>query len=304
MKSKNILITGASGLIGKELTALLQTKDYVVSHLGRKNNNKNIPSFVWDINKQHVDPKAMQSSSVVVHLAGAGVAEKRWTTERKKEILESRTLSTRLLCNSLKEGNHAVDTVVCASAIGFYGFHDESNALHEDDKPGFDFLADVVKQWEKEADAIATLGIRLVKIRIGVVLSKDGGALKEMAKPVKFFVGSPLGSGEQYISWIHINDLCAIFLKAIEDNSMHGAYNAVAPNPVTNRTLTQYIATTLHRPLLLPAVPGFALKLILGEMADLVLRGSNVSAQRILNTGFTFQYTNAEEAVKNLLKPY
>lgn len=302
MKSKNILITGASGLIGQQLTDLLQSRGYSVSHLGRKKTSGNIVSYVWNIDQQQIDQEALQSNSIIIHLAGAGVAEKPWTSKRKQEILESRTLSTRLLFDSLKKGNHSVTTVICASAIGYYGFHDEPLPLHENDKPGNDFLADVVKQWEQEADAISSLGIRLVKIRIGVVLSEKAGALKEMLKPVKYFAGAPLGSGNQYISWIHINDLCAIFLKAAEDNSLQGPYNAVAPHPVTNRILTQHIAKTLNRPLWLPPIPAFVLKTLLGEMADLVLRGSNISADKILQTGFSFTFPQVEQAVQDLLR--
>lgn len=302
MKSKNILITGASGLIGKQLTHLLQLHGYVVSHLGRKKSSGNIRSYVWNIDQHELDHEALQANSTIIHLAGAGVADKPWTPQRKKEILESRTHSTRLLFDSLKQENHAVETVICASAIGYYGFHDDPRALHEDDAPGTDYLADVVKQWEHEANAIETLGIRLVKIRIGVVLSNNGGALPEIAKPVRYYAGAALGSGLQYLSWIHMDDLCAIFLKAVEDSALHGAYNAVAPNPVTNRELTQHIAAALKKPLWLPPIPAFVLKALLGEMADLALRGSNVSAEKILNTGFTFSFTHAAPAVQDLLK--
>lgn len=302
MKSKNILITGASGLIGQQLTDLFQSKGYSVSHLGRKKSQGDIISYIWNIDQQLLDQEALQSNSIVIHLAGAGVADKPWTPKRKQEILESRTHSTRLLYNSLKKGNHSVSTVVCASAIGYYGFHDEPLPLHEDNQPGSDFLADVVKKWEQEADAISSLGIRVVKIRIGVVLSEKAGALKEMSKPVRYFAGAPLGSGNQYVSWIHINDLCAIFLKAVEDNTLQGPYNAVAPHPVTNRILTQQIAKTLKRPLWLPPIPAFVLTALLGEMANLVLRGSNISADKIIQTGFSFTFPSVDKALQDLLR--
>lgn len=302
MKSKNILITGASGLIGQQLTPLFQNLGYSVAHLGRKKSTGPVQSYVWNIDQQQLDQEALQSNSIVIHLAGAGVADHPWTPQRKQEILTSRTRSTRLLYDSLKKGNHTIDTVICASAIGYYGFHDDPRPLHENEKPGSDFLADVVNQWEQEADAIASLGIRLVKIRIGVVLSEKAGALKEMSKPVTYFVGAPLGSGNQYISWIHIDDLCSIFAKAVEDTTMQGPYNAVAPHPVTNRILTQHIAHALGRPLWLPPIPGFVLKVLLGEMANLVLRGSNISADKILQTSFAFTFPQAAQAVQDLLK--
>ncbi len=298
----NILITGGTGLIGRRLTELLTARGHTVSHLGRsKRGENNVRTFTWSIDAHRIDESAFDGVEAIIHLAGAGIADKRWTEERKREILESRTKSTRLLYEELKKRNHVVKTVVAASAIGYYGFDDEEKVFTEDSAPGDDFLAEVTRHWEKEIDAIADLGIRVVKIRTGIALSEKGGALMEIVKPVRLFAGAPLGSGRQFMSWIHVDDLCGIFIKAVEDPSLTGAYNGVAPNPVTNRVLTKEIARVLHKPLLLPPVPSFVLKILLGEMAALVLRGNRVSAKKILDAGYRFKFENIGEAMEDLL---
>lgn len=248
-----------------------------------------------------MDHQALQGVNTIVHLAGAGIADRRWTAQRKREILDSRVQSTRLLYDCLKASPHAVEAVISASAIGYYGLRDDAAVMTEESPAGTDFLADVVKQWEDEADRFESLGIRVVKIRTGIVLAKEGGALKEIMKPILWRVGAVLGTGRQYMSWIHRDDLCAVFFKAMTDKAMRGAYNAVAPNPVTNQTLTYAIARAVQRRILLPAVPPWALKIMVGEMAQMVLLGSNVSAEKILRSGFTFQYPHLEEALTSLL---
>jgi uncharacterized protein len=298
--SKNILITGASGLIGTRLTEMLTDRGHRVSHLGRSKKAGSVPSFIWNIDHGTVEENALTNVDTIVHLAGAGVGDKRWTGKRKTEILESRTRSTRLLFNALKKGNRKVESFISASAIGYYGFESEA-LITEQHPPGTDFLASVTSQWEQEVDKLNDLGLRIVKFRIGIVLSEKGGALRQMATPVKLFAGAPLGSGNQYVSWIHLDDLCNMFVKAIEDLTMHGAYNAVAPNPVSNRELTKEIASVLKKPLILPPVPKFVLKVILGEMADIVVTGSMISAEKIIKAGFQFQFTRVEDALRNLL---
>jgi uncharacterized protein (TIGR01777 family) len=297
----NILITGASGLIGTRLTEMLLQKGHHVSHLGRtKKNNGQVKSFRWNVDQHQIDEDALQGIDTIIHLAGAGVADKRWTQKRKHEILESRTRSTQLLFDTLEKRNHSVKSVISASAIGYYGF-ESSDELTETSAAGKDFLSNVTKQWEEEVNKIESLGIRIIKIRIGIVLSEKGGALKEMMKPIKFYVGAPLGSGNQYVSWIHIDDLCAIFCKAVEDINMRGAYNGVGPYAVTNRTLTRAIAKVLDKPMFLPPVPSFIMKLIIGEMADIVLGGSKVSSTKIQRAGFSFQFDTLEKALRDLL---
>ncbi len=298
---KKILITGASGLVGKRLTELLLQKGYQVFHLGRSNKGGSVPTFLWDVEKQVIDSAALANVDTVIHLAGAGVADKRWTTDRKKEILESRTKSTALLFEVLKTEEHHVTTFISASAVGYYGFGLSDEVFTEESKSGSDFLAKVTRQWEEEVDQIRLLGIRVVKLRIGIVLSEKGGALTEMAKPIRLGVGSALGTGKQYLTWIHLDDLCEMFIKAAEDQLIHGPYNAVGSEWVTNLEMTKSIAKVLKKPLWLPPVPGFVLKMILGEMADMVLNGSKISAEKIQKAGFKFRFTKLDEALKDLL---
>jgi uncharacterized protein (TIGR01777 family) len=300
--AKNILITGASGLIGSRLTQLLLERGDRVAHLGRSGKPSEVKSFIWDIKKRKIDTEAFASADTIIHLAGASVADKRWTNDRKKEIIESRTESTRLLFETLRSQKHSVKNFISASGTGYYGFGDAETVFTENSKPGNDFLAQVTQHWENEADKIQDLGIRVVKIRIGIVLSEKGGALKEIAKPVKFLAGAPLGSGDQIVSWIHLDDLCSVFLKAIDDEKILGVYNAVAPHPVTNRELTKAIGVALNKPVFLPAVPAILLRLALGEMSEIVLEGNKVSAEKILQSGFTFHFTTLEKALTDLLK--
>jgi uncharacterized protein len=302
LSSKNILITGASGSIGTRLTELLLDQGHQVAHLSRNHQRSKARIYLWDINKKQIDPHAFDGVDTIIHLAGAGIADKPWTDERKWEILKSRTQSTKLLHEELQKRKHSVTTFISASAIGYYGVEDNEKLYKENDESGTDFLANVVRQWEAEIDRISELDIRVVKIRIGIVLDPKHGALKELVKPVKYYAGAPLGTGEQYVSWIHLDDLVAIFLKAIQDETMRGAYNGVAPNPITNRELTKAIATQLGRPLFLPAVPAFVLKALLGEMATLVLKGNKVSSEKIEQTGLKFQYDKIEKALANLLQ--
>jgi uncharacterized protein len=295
-----ILITGASGLIGSRLTELLLQKGDQVVHLGRSKKTGNVPSFIWDVEKKSMDTKALEGIDTIFHLAGAGVADKRWTAARKKEILDSRVNSSRLLFETLKNENHSVKNFVCASAIGYYGFGMGDEIFTEESKAGEGFLAEVTRQWEEETNPIATLGLRLVKLRIGIVLSEKGGALAEMVKPIKLSIGSSLGTGQQYLSWIHIDDLCGLFIKAMEDEKMHGPYNAVT-NWATNADFTKAIATVLKKPLWLPSIPSFIMKIILGEMANIVLNGSKVSSEKIKQAGFQFKFTELKGALEDLV---
>lgn len=300
--TKHILITGASGLIGTRLTELLLEKGYAVSHVGRSRRVDKVQSFVWDVRKHVIEPGAFKGITTVVHLAGAGVAEKRWSAERKREILESRTKSSDLLYDELKKGHHHVTSVISASAIGYYGIDDNEIVYTEDSPAGKDFLADVTKKWEESVDKIKSLGIRVAKMRIGIVLSNKGGTLKELEKPIKVLAGAPLGSGKQEVSWVHIDDVCGMFIKAIDDYTMNGPYNVVGPYPVTNKELTREIAHVLKKPLILPNVPGVILKMIVGPMAEIVLTGSKVSSEKIQRAGYVLQYQTLKQALTNLYK--
>lgn len=300
--AQTVLITGGTGLVGTRLTQLLQGKGYTVKYLSRSAGTKNgVQAFAWDIEKQSIDEAAFGGTDVVMHLAGAGVADKSWTPERKKEILESRTKSTALLQDTLRTIDHRVNAFVSASAIGYYGWDSGGVWKGEESRFGDDFLATVTKAWEEGADEIAGLGIRTAKLRIGIVFSAKGGALYEIAKPVKWGVGAPLGKGDQYMSWIHIDDLCKMFIYASENDTVSGTYNAVAPTPETNKVITAAVAKVLDKPCFMPNVPAFVLKLMLGKRAAMVLGGSRVSAEKIMAAGFAFDHPDLKGALRDLL---
>ena len=300
---KKILITGGSGLVGTRLTELLLASgNYEVMHLSRSGSHiPGVTVYEWDVEAGKLEEEAIQKADCVIHLAGTGIMEKAWIDSQKEKILESRTLSTALLVEKLTVLDHHVKTYIGASAIGYYGIEesDQTSLKHEDDPAGSDFLAQVCVEWEK-AHAEVPSNIRSSIIRIGIVLSDKGGALVEMAKPVKAWAGAALGDGNQVVSWIHIDDLCRIFIKAIEDDTIQGTYNAVAPNPVTNAELTRIIANSLDKPLFLPNVPEPAMYLILGQQAESVLRSIKASEEKIVKAGFEFAFTDAQKAVGDL----
>lgn len=288
-------------MIGSRLTQLLLQKGCRVSHMGRKKRAGLVPSYVWDVERGTIENGAFNGIDTVIHLAGSGVADKRWSSSRKQEILDSRIKSTALLHAHLKANPYSVRTVVGASAIGYYGFSLQNDLLSEESPPGSDFLAGVVVNWEKEVDRIETLGIRVVKVRIGIVLSEQGGALKELAWPTRWGFGASLGTGQQMTSWIHLDDLCEMFAMAVENGQMAGVYNATAPDPVTNRTLTESIARTVGRKILLPNISSTMLHILVGEMASMLLCGSNVSSRKIQESGFRFTHPELMGALKDLL---
>jgi hypothetical protein len=300
MRAK-VLITGGSGLIGSRLTQLLLQKQYQVIQLGRTRRKASVPTFVWDVEAGTVDIEALQGVTHIIHLAGAGVADKRWTPARKKEILDSRVNATRVLYQTLHNTPHQVQAVLAASAIGYYGFTLSDTEFTEESAPGNDFLAQVVKVWEAETSRFADLQLRTVQVRIGIVLSTRGGALAEMMKPVRWGAGSLLGSGKQWLSWIHIDDLCNVFIHALEHEQLQGVVNAVAPHPVTNADFTTTLATAMKRPLWLPPVPAFVLKAMLGEMAAMVLEGNKVLPAKILKHRFQFTFPELTQALNHLL---
>lgn len=292
---KQILISGGSGLVGKQITSLLEKKGYEVAWLSRSRQGRK--SFIWDVEKGQIDPEAMEWADAVIHLAGAGVAEKRWTSERKKLILESRTQSTQLLYSAIEKAENKPSTFISASAVGYYGFDTGTTLVDESSPAGNDFLAEVVIAWENEAKKMESLDLRTVLLRIGIVLDKEGGALGEMLKPP---VSAPLGGGDQWMSWIHIEDLARMFVFALEKTTLQGIYNAVGPNPATNQQLTREAAHASGKPYLGIGVPGFVLNLILGEMSAMVLGGNRVSCQKIQKAGFQFEFFELAGALKDL----
>lgn len=304
-----ILITGGTGMVGQQLTGLLLSKGYDVIWLSRtpgekQINGKTIRIASWNLKEQTIDEMAIQQVDHIIHLAGAGVAEKRWTVQRKQEILDSRTQSSALLVKALKIIPNKVQSVISASAIGWYG-PDENNTVassfSEEMPPYPDYLGNTCKAWEESIAPVAELDKRLVRLRIGIVLSATGGALAEFKKPLRAGMAAILGSGKQMISWIHVHDLCRMFLYTIENQSMQGIFNAVAPHPVSNKALTLTLAKLKNGSFYIPFyIPAFLLKMILGEMSIEVLKSATVSSRKIEEQGFHFEYPNIQSALGNL----
>lgn len=303
-----VLITGGTGLIGTALTKELLARGYEVTILTRNENKEqhvveNLSYAEWDIKKGTIDKQAIQQSDYVVHLAGANVGERRWTRRRKQEIVESRTMSAAVLVKALKEIPNKVKAVASPSGIGWYGpdpIIPNPRPFVETDPPDQSFLGKTCQLWETSIDPVRELGIRQVKFRTGFVLSNSGGAYAEFKKPLKFGVASVLGSGKQVISWIHINDIAALYVYAIENEKLHGVYNAVSPHPVSNRKLIQTMASEKHGFSITTAVPEFVLKAMLGEMSIEVLKSATVSSKKIEEAGYMFMFPSIEAAVKNL----
>lgn len=297
-----ILITGGSGLVGQQLTNKLLEQGYKVGWLTRSAKEiEKVDTYMWDIDKGEIDTNAVASADYIIHLAGEGIADKRWNKNQKAKILNSRVESARLLKQAIEDTGHKPKAFICASGIGYYGYDNGGVWLKENSRFGDDFVAKVVKEWESAVDEIGNLGIRTVKLRTGIVLSEKGGALSKMIPPVKWGVGAPLGSGHQYMSWIHIDDMCDVYIKAIQNNEMSGDYNAVSTHPVTNDEFSRTLAKVLRKPYFMPAVPAFVLKLMLGEMASLVLGSGRVSSEKLVAVGFQFNHTDLHEAMSDLL---
>ena len=298
-----VLITGATGLIGQEIVKLCHEKDIKVNYLTTSKSKivqeENYKGFYWNPKAKEIDADCFKGVDTIVHLAGATVS-KRWTPSYKKEILSSRTETTALLVNTLKELTHTVKQVVSASAIGIYpdsliNYYDESH-----NEISSSFLGQVVSVWEQASDEFLKLNITVSKIRIGLVLSNKGGALMEIVKPIKFGLGAAFGNGKQWQSWIHIHDLANLFLYVLQNN-LRGVYDAVAPNPISNSELTKTAASVLHKPLFMPNIPKFFMKLVLGEMHILLFESQRVSSKKIADEGFLFKFNYLEPALNNLL---
>jgi len=299
-----VLITGATGLIGKEIVKVCHSQNIDVNYLTTSKskilNDNNYQGFYWNPETEEIDENCLHDVEAIIHLAGATVS-KRWTKSYKKEILSSRINTTQLLVNTLKHHPNVVKHVISASAIGLYP-DSLSKYYDEDDSEGdSSFLSHVVKEWEAAVDGFAESDMLVSKVRIGLVLSEKGGALPEIIKPIKLGFGAAFGSGQAWQSWIHIEDLAHVFV-FILNNKLTGVYNGVSSNPVINEDLTKLCAKVLKRPLFLPNIPEFFMKLVLGEMHTLLFMSQRVSSKKIEATGFEFKYHHLEPALEELLK--
>lgn len=298
-----ILITGATGLIGTEIVAQCHKADIAVNYLttskSKIENKKNYQGYYWNPSNAIIDVKCLENVDVIIHLVGASIS-KRWTKAHKQAILNSRLKTTALLHDTVKNNPNTIKQIVSASAIGYYP-DSLTNYYTEDEKNvNTSFLGQVVEVWEQAVDTFKTLNITVSKIRIGVVFSKEGGAFPQLAKPIKYGAGAVMGNGKQWMSWIHLHDLAAIFLH-VAKNKLEGIYNGVSPNPETNKSITKSIARHLKKPLILPNIPKIIMKIVLGEMHIILFESQRVSSKKIENTGFNFEFPNLKSALNKLL---
>ncbi len=302
-----VLITGGTGMVGKRLIHMLHSNGYDIIVLTREipsdtSQNNSVTYALWDIQNQTIDMEAVKKADYIIHLAGAGVMDKRWTQQYKQEIVDSRVNSASLIIKALQNIDHHVKAIISASAIGWYGADKKPpTPFVETEKADNGFLGQTCKLWEQSVEAAVDLGIRVVKYRIGIVLSNDGGALAEFKKPLKFGIAAILGSGKQIITCIHIDDLCRLFIYGIENNELNGSYNAVAPHPISNKSFMLTLGKAIKGNFFMPIhVPTFFLKMILGEKSIEILKSTTVSAEKMQKAGFEFLYPNIKVAFSNL----
>jgi uncharacterized protein len=300
-EKKTILVAGGSGLIGTRLAELLESKSYRVILLSRNAKNRRDNIFHWDPDKKTIEDAAIQQADVIINLAGEGIADKRWSARRKRKIINSRILSTNLLIESLAKIPNKVEAFINASAIGIYGDTGEM-IMHEDSPVSNDFLGQTCTRWEQAAMKFTTG--RLVIFRIGIVLAQEGGMVQEVQKSIRFGFAPYFGTGKQYQSWIHIDDLCRMFSRAIRDSDIKGIYNAVSPGPLSNRNFMKLLSQIMGGNAFLIRIPKFFMQLLLGEMSKVVVEGSRVSSKKIEATGFTFKFPQANSALRNVLDEY
>ncbi len=304
---EQVLVAGGTGLIGSELSKMLVSKGYKVVVLSRKPKapENGIEYAAWNVEKGEIDEQAVANSEYIINLAGANIAEKRWTKKRKAEIQDSRSDAALLLSDTIRKYPEKVKAIISASAIGFYGADNKKNSVvpfEENDPPFLDFLGTTCSLWERSMETVSKANKRLVLLRTGIVLSAKGGAFKEFVKPLKFGLATIMGSGKQIVSWIHIEDICRMYIYAMENEDMHGPYNAVSPYIVSNKKLVLEIANQLRGKFYIPVhVPESVLETVLGEMSIEVLKSTSVSADKIRKHGFQFLYPTIGGAVKNLL---
>lgn len=292
-----VLISGATGLVGKKLTQELNSKGYNVRILSRK---KSEDHFYWNLQDNFIDPKAFENLDAIIHLAGAPISDK-WTKEYKKELYDSRIKTADLLFDHSKKHAPNLKTFITSSGTNFYGTFTSDKIFSENDPSGNDFLGELCRDWEAAAEKFKELGTRVVGVRTAAVLSEKGGMLEKLMPLAKLNLASPLGSGKQIVPWIHIDDLVRIYIYTLENENLKGAFNAVAPEIVNNKTFTKSIAKVMNKSMILPNVPAFMLKLILGEMSSIALEGSAISAEKIQDSGFKFQFPDLNSALKTLI---
>lgn len=302
---ETVLITGGTGMIGKALSTLLVSKGYHVIILSRGDHQgvENVTFAKWDVSKSYIDLKAIESADHIVHLAGEGIADKRWSKKRKKAIVESRVKSGELIVKALHDNLNKVKTVVSASGIGWYG-EDKigGRPFKESDASADNFLGETCRIWEESIKPVEELGKRLVIYRTGIVLANEGGAFPEFVKPMKFGIAGILGSGKQKVSWIHVDDIIRAYAEAIENSNLRGVYNAVARESVSNKELTLRIARARKKPFIAMHVPAFGLKALFGEVSVEVLKSTDVDGTRLRDSGLNLIYPTIDSAINDLIK--
>jgi hypothetical protein len=303
MNPGKVLISGGTGLVGRKLSALLLEKGYRVAILSRDPKPANgISEYYWDPGKGIMDPEAIKNTDFIVHLAGVKITGRRWTSRRKRMILKSRLDTANLLYKALIETGERPGAFISASAVGYYGTATTDRVFTEQDPASGDFLGATCVKWEKAADQFRSIGIRTVIIRAGVILAEKGTLLQQLHIPLRMGLVAAVGTGRQYVPWIHITDLCNIYIKAIGDTALQGAYNAVAPEHITNKTFVKTLAQAYHKSVWIPNVPAIFLKIAVGEMSKIALEGNRVSSQKIRLAGFNFKFPDLKSALKDLLK--
>jgi uncharacterized protein (TIGR01777 family) len=294
-----VIISGGSGMIGANLTKNLEKKGHEVVWLSRNLTKTKQASYFWDPETGQIDLECLKGVGAIINLAGAGVADKRWTPDYMDEILNSRIKATELLYQTLKNNPNEVKTFLSASAVGIYGNNPTDNT-NEAGPLGDTFLAEVCQKWEQKAMEVSSLGIRTGIVRIGIVLSEQGGFVKEISGLAKWGLAAALGKGSQQTPWIHLNDLSRIFIHILEYSFVEGVFNGVAPASESNIKLTQLICKAMHRPMFLPPVPVFILSIMVGKMAPMLLANQSISAEKILQSGFMFEFPDAKFAIEEI----
>lgn len=297
-----ILITGGSGLVGTALSKTLERRGHDIAILTRNINNKvEYKQYLWDPLRAEIDVLAIKNLDCIIHLAGARIGQKRWTKKYKEELLSSRVDSAQFLLQKIKELNVPLKYFISSSAIGWYGVKTTDEIYTEEAKASNHFLGQLCERWEQVADAFELLGCQVSKVRTGIVFSEYGGALAKLSKPILWGQGAALGSGRQYMAWIHVDDLCEIYAQLVEGLIPPGVYNGVAPDHITNDNLTKLLARALDRHLWLPNIPTWIINMLFGEMSSIMLNGSRVSSKKLIEHGFDFKYPTITEALARII---